>query len=485
MNAPATTVPSKLDKATKDTTTEAERSQALATALYEIYKDNTFYCSMLQSMDITYSFQVDTAGVTFSADQKKYMLLINPMFFVKKLSQENRRAVLIHELLHLVHRHLTRVPFFKISNHNRKLLNIAADLAINGYIRDLPRGCKQCPPKELQEQGMKCENDMCPGHALFAEDFYDEDDKGNRKPWPLHETMEQYFLRLKDRYKEPEDGEGEGEDEGEGEGNGQGQGQGQGEGGGEGKGKGKGKARIPKTLDEHNWEANTEEEEMLDAMEELVKRAMIKSSTSYDRLPAMISQLLEDIKARRADLNYRGLILAAIKKSASGRDRKYSWTRKSRRFPNLIPGSKEGPLPKLRIVCDTSGSISTETLNEFLQVVDEFLRVGARKCSLHLFSDKEYHSQPYKMGDRVGQEMLRKNVRMGGTDLEDTLKNILLSSPDLTLILTDGFFSDVLVETWLKPNQRFPEVLWVIEKSGGENHPFANRTWSNTVKIPK
>jgi len=466
MNAPATIFKS-TDKAAKDTTTEAERSQALATALYEIYKDNTFYCSMLQSMDITYSFQLDTAGVTFSADQKKYMLLINPMFFVKKLSQENRRAVLLHELFHLVHKHLTRVPFFKISNHNRKLLNIAADLAINNYIRDLPAGCKECPPIEELQQGAACQNELCPGHAMLAKNFHDEDDKGKKTPWPENETMEQYFLRLKDRYKEPEDGE-DGED---------------GDGDGQSKGKGKGKG-IPKEFDSHGWEANAEEDEMLDAMEDLVKRAMIKSSTGHDRLPAMVSKLLEEIKSRRAELNYKALILAAIKKSASGQDRRYSWTRKSRRFPNLIPGSKEGPLPKLRIVCDTSGSISVETLNNFLQVVDEFLKAGARKCSLHLFSDKEYHSQPYKMGDRVGQETIRNNVKMGGTDLEDTLKNVLKTSPDLTLVFTDGHFSDVGVESWLRPNQRFPEVLWVIEKDGTEKHPFVERTWSKTVKIP-
>ena len=461
-----------LTQAEQDTTTEAERSQALATALYEIYRDNTFYCSMLQSMDITYSFMLDTAGVTFSADQKKYMLYINPMFFVKRLSQANRKAVLIHEIFHLCHRHLTRVPFFKVSNHNRKLLNIAADLAINAYIQDLPNGCSQCPP----ENDRPCTNEMCPGKALLAKDFYDEKPDGTKVPWPLQETMEQYFFRLKERYKEPDEGDGEVEGEGEGEGEGKGK--------GKGKGKGNGKG-LPQEFDEHGWEANSEEGEMLDAMEELVKRAMIKSSTSYDRLPSMVAQLIEDIKSRKAELNYKALILSAIKKSASGQDRKYSWTRKSRRFPNLIPGSKEGPLPKLRIVCDTSGSIDIATLNSFLEIVDNFLKVGARKCSLHLFSDTEYYSQSYKMGDRIGQEMLRKNVRMGGTCVQDSLKNILKSNPDLSLILTDGFFSDVNVESWLKPNQRFPETLWVIEKQGSEEHPFAKRSWSKTVKVPK
>lgn len=456
-----------------DNTTAEERSQALATALFDIGRDNTFFGSVFQSMEIMYSLAVPTAGVSFSADQKKYILYINPMYFIRCLSQDERKAVLMHELLHLVHRHLTRVPFFKMSRHNMSLMNIAADLSINTFIKGLPNGCKQCPTLEEEEAGAKCNNNMCPGRAMLPKNFTDVDANGRKIPWPSDETMEQYFFRLKERYSDENDGEGDGDgdesnDPSDGTNNG-----------------GKSGKKVPSTLDEHAWEANSDEKEMLDSLEELVKRAMIKSSTDIGGLPSVISKLLEEIKSRREELNYKKLILSAIKKSASGNDRKYTWARKNKRFPNLTPGNKEGPLPKLRIIVDTSGSISIETMNSFLSIVDEFLKVGSRKCSLHLFSDDEYHSQIYKMGNRVGKEQVRNSTKMGGTCVEGSLKNILKNSPDLSIVLTDGHFCDVSVESWLKHGQKFPEVLWVIEKDGTDQHPFASRSWSKTVKIPK
>lgn len=465
---------SAITSASRDVTTELDRSQALATALYDLGRNHTFYCGLLQSMSITYSHMLPTAGITFSTDLKRYELYLNPMFFCKALNEKQRIAVLRHELEHLVRSHLTRVPFMKVSNHNRKLLNIAGDLSINSVIPDIPKGCSQCPPIEEQKLGATCKNELCCGRGMFPEDFHDEDEKGNKTVWQAGLSMEQYFLKLKDLYKEPEDGE-DGDDSGEGDGEGE-------EGNGKPK-KGKG-GGTPREFDSHDWEANGEEKEMLEAMEDLVKRAMVKTSTSYDNLPSHIQKLMEDIKSRKAELNYKALILSAIKRSASGTDRRSTWTRKNRRFGLIAPGTKEGDLPKLRIVLDTSGSISIEQLNEFLGIVDQFLRVGSRKCSLHLFSDTEYYSQPYKMGDRVGQGMLRKNVKMGGTCLENSLENILKKRPDLSLILTDGYYSDIDESRWLKPGQRFPQTVFIIEKQGTAEHPFANREWSTTVKVP-
>ena len=71
---------------------------------------------------------------------------------------------------------------------------------------------------------------------------------------------------------------------------------------------------------------------MLDATEELVKRAMVKTKLSYDELPGSVKELLEDLKARRAQLNYKAMILSAMRRHAAGHDRKSSWTRKNKRY---------------------------------------------------------------------------------------------------------------------------------------------------------
>ena len=580
-----------LKSVVKDDVPAEVMQQCLNTALYELTRMHPFVGSTLQVMNIMYSYMVPTAGVTFNADMKRYEMYINPVFFCQSLNDKQRVAELIHEMAHILNRHLIRVPFMKVSDHKRMLLNVAGDLAINQTIQNLPRGCNQCPPLEDQKQGATCENERCPGMCLDVADYYDEDETtGKKTPWPKNKTMELYFEKLMEMYEEqPEDpdtknllvsiattenldvsasGSKRGKtllfndlgkqtidgrtltkdqnvlvkDQADARDNGVyvvtdegsdqtscmltrleahdggdqagvvkcgdlavprygtanvGKGfQIDGEPGtvvdvdvdpmkwveSKSKSGGKGKGR-PRQFDVHDWHANAEESEILDATEDLVKRAMVKQGLSYDDLPSTVKDLLDSIKSRRSELNYKALILSAIKRSASGHDRAFSWTRRSRRFGNKAPGTKEGHLPKLSLFLDTSGSISVEELCNFLDIVDEFLKVGSRKCELNLFSDTNYYTDKYRLADRAMQEKIKKSVSMGGTCLESSLKRIADSRPDLSIILTDGCYGDVEYEQWLKPGQSMPQVLWVISKDGQENHPLARL--GQTIKIPK
>lgn len=581
----------------KDDTTEEEKKQCLATALYEVTKGYTFYGGLLQCMNIMYSYQVPTAGVTFNSDLKRYELLINSRFFCKSLNEKQRVAVLVHEVCHITNKHLIRVPFFKVSDHKRRLLNIGGDMAINQQIRNLPMGCPECPPLEEQMQGAQCKNELCCGRCIDVNDYYDTDEATNKRtPWPKNKTMEWYFEKLMERFEEPENapdpktfevvhvfkdnldvapagkqlgktltavnpgvlssgtdvtlakdqtvlvvGQTDEMDNGiytiedlgsdttpyilkrhakhDGSPNNEANVKDAGidinqkiqkgekpkgwmltgkakndfnplvevdkvpmvweevdvdakGGGGSGKG-------TPREFDRHDWDSSAEENEVLDATEDLVKRAMIKQNMSYDDLPGSVKSLLDDIKQRRVELNYRALILSAIKRSASGHDRKHTWTRTNRRFGNKAPGTKVGDMPKLSIELDTSGSISVEECNEFLSIVDEFLKVGERKCFINLFSDARYFHDKYRIGKR---DMVRQNVKMGGTCLESTLRNILQERNDLNIIVTDGYFGNVEYEKWLKENQSMPQILWVISKGGTEDHPL--KRLGETIKIP-
>jgi predicted metal-dependent peptidase len=565
--------------------------QCLNTSLYELTRMHPFVGSTLQIMTIMYTYALPTAGVTFNADMKKFELYINPAFFCLALDSKQRVAVLIHEMAHILNKHLIRIPFMRVSDHKRQLLNIAGDLSINQTIQHLPRGCSQCPPIEEQKTGSSCTNELCPGMCLDVNDFYDETTDGKRVAWPKNQPLEIYFEKLMERYEEePEDEEdnskrllvslssmenldvtasgskrgktltfnGNGDqkiddrtlttgqnvlvkDQTDPRDNGvyvvtnagtntspcvltrldahdghdaasevKGGDMAVPRLGTENKGKffavkadsdhildvdaesmewvetqaksGNGKGK-PRQFDVHDWHANAEESEVLDATEELVKRAMVKQSMSYDNLPSSVRELLDSIKQRRAELNYKALILAAIKRSASGHNRAYSWTRRSRRFGNKAPGTKDGNLPKLSLYLDTSGSISVEELSSFLCVVDEFLKVGSRTCEINLFSDVNYYTSKYKLADRSMQDQIKKSVNMGGTCLESSLKKIHETGPDLAIFLTDGYYADVPVEEWMRAGEKFPQVLWVISSGGTEDHPL--KRLGNTVKIVK
>lgn len=313
-----------------------------------------------------------------------------------------------------------------------------------------------------------------------------------------------------------QDGDGQGEGQGEGQGNGQGQGQGNGQGNSSGKGgkpskysqapqqghgkagegqhapngkepcpccSGKGKVQKQagrKSIDEHKWDDAGEEKDQLDATEELIQRAMIKRSMSYDNLPGHAKELLQHIKTRRKQLDYRGMLLSAIKKHATGIDRKRTWTRPSRRYGQIAPGSKVGDLPKVLVTIDTSGSISIEELNEFLDVVDGVLKAGARKCQIALWHTDVYKVLPYKLGDRFKKEMLQS----GGTDCEPWIDLMVKMRPNLTLTLTDGCYGDVNWESKVSRKTEMPQSIIIISKNGQANHPLKDMANTVTIQIP-
>ena len=446
-----------------------EKTTALATAIYECSRSEPFLGSVLQCLNIMYSHMIPTAGIMFNTEAKRWDMYINPKFFChkldnvidktgKKIGAKARKAVLFHELSHITNKHPMRVPFLKISPRKRMLMNVAADMAINQYIKNLPSGCNSCPPVEARQP---CKNKDCPGRAIMVEDFYDEDAKGQKVYWEKNKTMEYYYEKLLTKLDEPDDNDEDGE-------------------GNQSSSSGEG---IPKTLDEHMWDGSGDEKDMLEATEDLVKRAMIKQRCSYDELPASVKELLDHIETRKVELNYKAEILSAIKKSASGHERKQSWTRKSRRFGNKAPGSKVGDLPKLTFYLDTSGSISIEELNEFLEVADNFLRAGSRKCRINMFHTENYFSAEYKLGQRVGTGGIQNEVKSGGTCLRSSLEDVFKRKPDLAVFVTDGIYGDVRVEEWMKSNDKWPQCLFIISRGGSENHPL--KRLGKTIKIPE
>jgi len=481
----------------KEFVEEAVKAQCLQTALYDCTKQSPFLGTTLQCMNIFYSHMLPTAGVSFNNDQKRWDMLINPRFFCVQLNFKNRVAVLLHEISHVLNRHPLRVPFSKLAPRKRMLMNIAADMAINQFIKDLPAGCQSCPPPLAE---IPCKNEDCPGRAIDVENFSHTDSKGNKTPFKHNQTMEHYYEELIKMFDDPDEQEGvcqkcggtgikpkqDGQDKKQDKGQGKGQGKGdsgelcdcqsQGEQGNAGGGANH--KNLPQTLDVHDWDGSGEEADMLDAVEELVKRAMVKQSMSFDELPGSIKDLLQDITARKAELNYKAMILSAIKRSASGHDRVHSWNRKSKRFGLKAPGTKLGELPKLHQYIDTSGSISIEEANEFLDIVDHFLRAGSRKCRLGLFHTELYFSKEYRLGKRLNRE----EVQSGGTCLQAAMRDVAKRRPDLAIFLTDGYYGDVEVEKLIGPNDKFPQCLFIISREGEINHPL--KRLGQTVKIP-
>ena len=89
-----------------------------------------FYAHFLSGIIRVITDDIPTAAVGFKSG--KIALFINENFFLKELRSENERvAVIKHETLHIIFKHLFRM---QVNNYDRKLYNIAADLVINQLI---------------------------------------------------------------------------------------------------------------------------------------------------------------------------------------------------------------------------------------------------------------------------------------------------------------------------------------------------------------
>lgn len=381
---------------------EIDKKNALESSLYYFTNAQPFVGGMLQELTMKYSSQVPTAGITFDKKSSEFLVYLNPNFFCG-LSVKERVAVLHHEILHFTNKHLFRLPFLDVKDDQKRIYNIAGDMSINQYIPDLPFGC-------VDVKDWKCKVN------------------GKVEPFPILRSMEEYYELIKNNPDENKD-----------------------------------QMDKYKQFDVHDWEGMDEEtkQKMLDEAKKLIKRTIEKTSYDHSRVPEGIRDLLQELEVLAAGLNYKQILKNAIKRTVSSVERASTWKRPNRRYGVMSPGSITGNLPHLYFANDSSGSISVSEQNMYLRIMDEFLAVGSRKCTLAFWHTNMYYKKPYKKGQEIKEDVLES----GGTDVGCVLRDIKESKPDLALILTDGYYDKADIEI-------NSEVIFIISKGGNKDHPM-------------
>lgn len=92
-----------------------------------------YYAFVLAQMPKISSQEIPIAGIVYK--NKRFNLLINPYNF-GNFTLKERLAILIHEILHILHLHPLRAQ--NLDNRQKQAFNLAADLAINQLIDNLP-----------------------------------------------------------------------------------------------------------------------------------------------------------------------------------------------------------------------------------------------------------------------------------------------------------------------------------------------------------
>ena len=233
-------------------------------------------------------------------------LMYNPDF-VMSLTKQELIAVLKHEALHLLLHHLERVGRF---SYNMRVFNIAADLAINTHIENLPEG------------------------ALYPKDFGFENDK----------SADYYYAKLKKRAED--NGKTMDEEYGD----------------------------TSPLDDHSNWgefDKDIIEEKVRAIAERSIKEQEKKGwgSISGNLVSEIISANKPKLNWKKEVRYFVNKLIAIGRVSTRMRDNK----RTRELYPFLNPGSKRRYTSKLLIAFDTSGSVSDSQLKMFLDEVNGML----------------------------------------------------------------------------------------------------------------
>jgi len=420
--------------------------QSLESAVYACMKKDPYIAALLQEMNIRYDERIPSAAIWFDKKDEQFIIGLNPWSF-SSLALKHRAAIMLHEVMHFSRGHLFRGEL-TTANPMQKLWNIAADMAINQYIPDIPSGCSKCSSIPLAELNDPCDNKCCPGRSVLVKDFKLKDGT----PFPVLKTMEEYFDLLKETLEDHQKKKQEEKKE---------------DGGTEG-GKAIERYFKAKTTDAHGHDeeelSESDKDKMLKAAKKIIVRTIEKTSFEAGRGLDALKDLLKELEVMHNALNYKYILKMAIRKTVNASYKDLTWARPNRRYGQYAQGRKMADAPFIHFYADTSGSISYKEINLMLGIIEEFCNVGANKCMLGLWSDNLYYMKRHKKNGQLKKD----DIVAGGTQIDSTLDRIKQDAPDLAIILTDGYyFADASVK--LPSN-----IVWVITEGGQVNHPLAH-----------
>jgi predicted metal-dependent peptidase len=381
---------------------------SLARTSKELMLKEPFYGLLLLSLNKQWDKRVPTAGV--SKNGVNFQLTINEDFW-NSLSDNHKRGLLKHELLHIGFFHIQCQDEFP----NKRVANIAMDIEINQYIdaEDLPEG--GCTLESFAEYNLP----------------------------PKAGCREYYKLLMQAKEQEEQSGSGgkisdmAGMDDGEQHGSG---------------------TNVP---DHGTWkdfeDLSEAEKKLLESQTAHILKEIADSvEKSRGTIPGEFKGILERLRhVEPPKFDWRSY----VRRFAGGA--KEVFTKKLRRKDNKRfeenPGLKIKNKRHLLVAIDTSGSVSDKEVKEFLNEIHHIHKTGSEvtilQCDTTIRSIEKYKPN----------EDITLHGR-GGTDFDPVLEYYNENQRKYTCLfyLTDGECS-----TDVKPKGK---MLWVISTRGEINN---------------
>ena len=391
--------------------------ESLAKASKELMLKEPFYGLLLMSLNKVWDEQIPTAGVCLKGIN--YELRINSAFW-DSLPLEQKVGILKHELLHIGFFHL--VNFEKYAN--KKVLNIAMDLEINQYIQRswLPEG------------------------GMFLDTFPElnlEPRKGTR--YYYDKLMENQESEQDQNFSIVVQAMADGQSE----------------------------CELPNgqtlSLPEHDWEE-------IESVNEATKK-LVESQTGH-----IMRQVADQVQKAKGDVP--GEFAEIIKRLNAIEPPKFDWkgyvrrftgkstktyTKKSRRKYNKrqpeFPGLKIKRQKHILAAIDTSGSVSTKELKDFLGELYHLKKTGSEVTICECDTAISY----------IGVFDPNKDLEIhgrGGTNFQPVIDyyNENQSKYSCLMYFTDGEAT--------APDNVKGSILWVISSNGSKDY---NDVWPGEV----
>jgi predicted metal-dependent peptidase len=374
-----------------------------------------FYAHFLSGVVREVTNEVPTAAVGIR--QGKISLLVNENFFLEELNSTSERvAVIKHETLHIIFKHLFRFNFKK--NH-QKIFNLAADIVVNQFIG----------------------NWNLPESAITLSTFPDLGLEPNK-------SVEWYYNKLNKLNEEIKNQDSD-------------------ESNNTNISASISADNLKKLLnnqktshsDHSQWSNESQNNVSTRSLETELDRMIIQakdrtSTKDYGSLPAGISSLISNIiKERKPKVNWKRAL--KIFSTNSRKTRIYhSMKRISKRY-GTRPGIKIKRFQKMAVAIDTSGSIQIEQLSDFFNEIHGIWKQGAEieliECDAKVQKTYNYDGNTPKLINGGG-----------GTSFDPVfsyLRKNRFKKYDGCIYLTDGYAS----EPTIKPPCK---LFWVITKNG-------------------
>jgi predicted metal-dependent peptidase len=344
--------------------------------------------------------------------------------FVGSLNDKQLAFLILHENMHKAYRHL--VVWEKLYKRNAVLANIACDYVINLQIRDYdPSQYDTEMPTDAEGKPMGCIDEKYRGmdsQEVFMKLIEEKgEDYGKAKVYVLGE-----------------EGEGDGNgpaDDGEG---------------------------IP-TLDEHDWEGagDATDEEKEQAGKE-IEQALRQGSILVGKMGGNVNREIGEMLVPKID--WKEALREFVKSMTQGKDQS-TWRRLHKRYlaaDMIMPSSYSEKVGGIAIAIDTSGSIGSAELDQFLSEVRSICEEVSPEVIDLLYWDTHVAArETYTENELSGLTESTKPAGGGGTEPACVPKFMKKHNinPECLLMLSDGYIGHQDASNW---DIQAP-VLWCIK----------------------